>query len=306
MNPRISSLLKKATLFTGILFLGWAAKAQSTGNDNMRSDTTHRHSGMQRRWGARNGSDSLAGRNAFRRGPGGQDRFRPGGGPGGKDWAFRGQRGNFRGREGGGGRNGFRRGWAGRGPGVRYTPEQRKQLMAINKEYYQKSEDLFKKDNITLKEYKSGLVALQNEKKAKLEALLTPGQKEEMAARKKRMSENTRVMAAAQMERLKIRLNLSDDQVAKIKAGQESLHTQATAIRDNTSLLPQQKREQMMSLMARRKDIVKSVLTPEQQTQFEKMSQRRFGGPGGRGGRGRMGGFGGDHRPGGNMDDQSK
>ena len=178
--------------------------------------------------------------------------------------------------------------------------------MAINKDYRQKSEDLFKKDNITLKEYKSGLVALQNEKKTKMEALLTPGQKEEITARKKRMSENTRVMAAAQMERLKIRLNLSDDQVAQIKAGQENLHNQATAIRDNASLLPQQKREQMMSLMAQRKDIVRSVLTPEQQTQFEKMSQRRFGGPGSRGGHRRMGGFGGDHHPGDNMDDQSK
>lgn len=274
MNPRISSLLKKATLFTGVLFLGWAAKAQSTRTPQ--SDTT-RHHGMQRHWGARNGSE--------------------------QNWAFH--------RQGAGGRagfgkGGFHRGWAGRGPAVRYTPEQRKQLMAINKDYRQKSEDLFKKDNITLKEYKSGLLALQNEKKTKMEALLTPGQKEEITARKKRMSENTRVMAAAQMERLKIRLNLTDDQVAKIKAGQENLHNQATAIRDNAGLLPQQKREQMMSLMARRKDIVRSVLTPEQQTQFEKMSQRRFGGPGSRGGHGRMGGFGGDHRPGDNMDDQSK
>ena len=301
MNPRISSLLKKATLFTGVLFLGWAAKAQSTGTPQ--SDTTRHHGGMQRHWSTRNGKDSLANRDGFRKGPGNRKDFRrPGSGRGEQNWAFHrpGTAGH-----GGFGRGGARRGWAGKGPGVRYTPEQRKQLMAINKEYHQKSEDLFKKDNGTLKEYKAGLIALQKEKNAKTEALLTPAQKQETATRKKRMSENAQVMAVAQMERLKLRLKLSDDQVAKIKAGQESLHNQIKAIRDNDNLLPQQKREQMMSLMTKRNDIVKSVLTPEQQSQFEKMSHRRPGFDG-RGGRGRMGGFGADHRPGGNMDDQSK
>jgi hypothetical protein len=110
------------------------------------------------------------------------------------------------------------------------------------------------------------------------------------------------------MERLKLRLNLSDDQVAKIRAGQQNLHSQAKAIRDNASLLPQQKREQMKDLMAKHKDVVKSMLTPEQQTQFEKMSHRRGGpgGPGGPGGRGRMGRFGSGHGPDSSDDNQAK
>jgi Spy/CpxP family protein refolding chaperone len=238
MNTSISSLLKKATLLSGVLFLGWTAKAQSTG---IPPSDTARHHGIQRHRG---------------------------------------------------------------GPGIRYTPEQRKQLMAINKDYHQKSEDLFKKDNSTLKEYKAGLIALQNEKKAKIEALLTPAQKQERTTRKQRMSENTQVRAVAQMERLKLRLNLSDDQVAKIKAGQESLHNQAKAIRDDDNLLPREKREQMMSLITKRRDIVKSVLTPEQQSQYEKIHQHRAGRPGRPGGRGRMGGFGEDRHTG--SEDQTK
>ena len=181
----------------------------------------------------------------------------------------------------GGGRFGHGRGF------IHYTPEQRQQVAAINKEYRQKSSDLYKKDNITLREYKAGLVALQKEKKTKMEALLTPKQKEEMAARRKRMTENRQVMAAAHMERLKLRLNLSDDQVTKIKAGQENLRAQAKAIHQNDNLLPQEKMEQMKSLMAKRNDAFKSVLTPEQYSQYEKMSRHRGGrsghrpGPGG-------------------------
>lgn len=79
------------------------------------------------------------------------------------------------GRGRGAGQHGF-----GRDAGIHYTPEQREQVAAINKEYRQKSEDLFKKDNSTLGEYKTGLLALQKEKKSKLEALLTQKQKDEL------------------------------------------------------------------------------------------------------------------------------
>src|SRR5579883_631328 len=94
------------------------------------------------------------------------------------------------------------------GPGIHYTPEQRKQMMAINKEYHQKADDLYKQDNLTLKQYKAGLVSLNKEKKDKLAALLTQQQKDELATRRKRMDENHQVMEAAHLERLKLRLNL--------------------------------------------------------------------------------------------------
>jgi len=194
-----------------------------------------------------------------------------------------------------GDRGGAERGRFGHGREfVHYTPEQRQQVAAINKEYRQKSADLFKKDNITLKEYKAGLLSLQKERKTKMEALLTPRQKEEIAARRKRMAEGQQVMAAAHMERLKLRLNLSDDQVTKIKAGQESLRAQVKAIHENDNLLPQEKMEQMKTLMARRNETFKAVLTPEQYSQYEKMSQHRgrlgrHFGPGNRGDRGGAG-----------------
>jgi hypothetical protein len=289
MNPNISLLLKKATLLSGVLLLGWAAQAQS--GNTPQTDTTRRHADMHRHRGDNPGEKNGALRDQARDFHHQSGNFR---GP----RNFRHQSRNFRG-------NGNFRGQARnfRGPGIRYTPDQRKQLLAINKEFHQKSADLFNKDNSTLKEYKAGLIALQKEKSSRIDALLTPAQKQERTTRKKRMSDNAQVMAAAQMERLKLRLNLSDDQVAKIKAGQENLHSQVTALRDNDNLLPGQKREQMMSLMSKHKDIVKSVLTPEQQTQFEKMSPHRRdrserpGGPERPGRRGRMGGFDDDHYP---------
>jgi Spy/CpxP family protein refolding chaperone len=163
------------------------------------------------------------------------------------------------------------------GNGIHYTPEQRRQLMAIDKEYHDKSADLFKKDNITLKEYKANLVALQKDRRSKTEALLTPQQKEQTARRKKMAEENRQVAEAARMERLKLRLKLSDDQVSKLKAGEEGLRTQVRSIHENDNLLPQEKMEQMKGLMAKRKDVFKLVLTPEQFSQFEQMREHRRG-----------------------------
>jgi hypothetical protein len=279
----------KLLLLPTLLLLGWAASAQTTGTNNNSSDTTHHHM-MHHRWGNGMGGDSLAKRDGFHhggpgRGPGGPDGFH--GGPGGQQgWAYhrpgQGQWGQGRfghfgrdGHFGRGGHGGHGRGHFGRGGEfVHYTPEQRKQVMAINKDFKQKSEDLFKQDNITLKQYKAGLIALQKDKKAKLQALLTPQQNNELAARRKRMSENAQVMEVAHLERLKLHLNLTDDQVAKIKAGQEALRSQFKTLHENDNLLPQEKRDQMKALMAKRNDTYKSVLTPDQYTQFEKMHHR--------------------------------
>jgi hypothetical protein len=286
----------KLLLLPALLLLGWAASAQTTGNNN-NSDTTHHHM-MHHRWGNGMGGDSLAKRDGFHhggfRGPGGPDGFH--GGPGGQQgWAYHrpgqgrwgqgrfGQRGHF-GRDGHG---------HGREMAIHYTPEQRKQVMTINKDYKQKSEDLFKQDNITLKQYKAGLIALQKNKKARLQALLTPQQNNELAARRKKRAEDAQVMEVAHLERLKLHLNLSDDQVAKIKAGQENLRSQVKAIHENDNLLPQEKRDQMKAILVKRNDTYKSVLTPDQYTQFEKMHHR--GGPGGP--MGHRQGYG-DNRPG--------
>jgi|SRR5580692_4167834 Spy/CpxP family protein refolding chaperone len=246
--------MNRKTLFLllGVLTLGIAANAQTT-------DTTHT---MHHRFhGAPGtpGAPGAPGRDGYAFHRPGQNRF-----------------GQHR-----GGQNRFGRGHH---EFVHYTPEQRKQVMAINKDYRQKREDLFKQDNSTLKQYKAGLLALDKEKKAKLQALLTPQQKDQLAARHTKMDENRQVMAVARLERLRLQLNLTDDQVAQIKSGQQNLHNQTQAIRDNDNLLPQEKREQIKALMTARNDNFKTILTPDQYGKFQQMmSHRHFGGPGGPG-----------------------
>lgn len=235
---------------TGIfsaLFLagGLLANAQTTGSQP--SDTTHHH--MMRRDGWAKGSQ-------------------------GERWNNGGPRGGFA--QG----HGFAqdRGFAHRGGmGIHYTPDQRKQMMAIETDYRHKQADLYKQDNLTLGAYKAQLVALNKDKKAKLKALLTSEQQQQIAQRKTRASENAQVMEAARLERMKINLQLSDDQAARLKAQDLSFRSQAQGIRENDDLLPEQKRDQMQSLFAKQKDAIASILTPDQQAKL-KTEHQHFGG----------------------------
>jgi hypothetical protein len=252
---------KQLFLLFGALFLSWAANAQSTGN-NPTTDTTHTshhrfHGGSPNAYGFHRPGENHFGQNRP-----GQNRF---------------DHNRFA-------HNRFRHNRFGRGHHefIHYTPEQEKQVMAINNDYKQKSKDLFQQDNLTLKQYKAGLIALQKDKKAKIETLLTPLQKDQQAASRRLREDRAQLMASTRLDRLRQALNLTDDQVAKLKTGQENLRSQAQAIHKNDNLLPQEKHEQLKALMTTRNDNFKTILTPDQYSKFQQMrSHHRPGGPGG-------------------------
>jgi len=151
------------------------------------------------------------------------------------------------------------------------SPEQQKQATAINADYQKQLTTLRSNDKQTLGEFKKQSAALQKQRQQKIEALYTPQQKEQIAKAKKRMDDERQIRAAANLERMKLNLNLTEDQVAKIKSQQTSLQSQVKAIHDNDNLLPDQKREQMKDLMAKQKDNMKAILTPEQQTKLDSL-----------------------------------
>ncbi|OIR08383.1 hypothetical protein GALL_95510 [mine drainage metagenome] len=148
--------------------------------------------------------------------------------------------------------------------GLHLSADQIKQSKAINEDFHNQVAALQKNDKISLGEYKTKIAALQNDRKTKLEAMLTDAQKNTIAQRKQNAMVNAQVRSTARLERMKLTLGLSDDQVAKIKAHQTEMQTKMQAIHQNADLLPEQKREQLKSLMSQRGEFMKSVLTPEQ------------------------------------------
>jgi hypothetical protein len=164
---------------------------------------------------------------------------------------------------------------------INFTKEQREQLKSINENYHTQLAQLEKNDKITLGEYKSKLAALKKEHKEKTQAILTAEQKNKIAAHKKNAEINAKVNATARLERMKLTLGLNEDQVAKLKTQQKDLQEKMKAIRENETLLPEQKKEQLKALAAQQKESFKSVLTADQQSKLDSMRknfQPRFKG----------------------------
>ena len=155
------------------------------------------------------------------------------------------------------------------------SAEQIKQGLAINEDFHQQLAALQKNDKISLGEYKTKLAALHKDRKTKLLALLTDKQKEQLAQHKKNAEINAQVRNVAHLERLKLTLGLSDAQMSSIKVKQVEMRSKVKAIHENDALLPEQKKEELKSLMAQRKDFIKSVLTPEQQVKADSLIKNR-------------------------------
>ena len=79
------------------------------------------------------------------------------------------------------------------------------------------------------------------------------------------------------LQMLSEKLNLTDDQKAKIKPILQDQMQQMKAVREDSSLSQEQKRTKMKSIHDSSFDQVNAVLTPEQQTKFKQMRQEQLG-----------------------------
>ena len=81
-------------------------------------------------------------------------------------------------------------------------------------------------------------------------------------------------MHQRQLDQLTRTLSLTPDQVTQVKAIQDGSRPQMMALRENTSLSPEERHTQMMALHQAEMTKVEAILTPEQKTKFEDMRAR--------------------------------
>jgi hypothetical protein len=153
--------------------------------------------------------------------------------------------------------------------------EQKKQAQTINKSYHEKVEQLKSNDKLTMGEYKKQMASLQKERKTQMDALLTAEQKNKIVEAKKRGDENRQVHAVAQLERMKIRLELKDEQITKVKKVHDQMVAKAKAIRENDELTMEDKKSKMMQLGKDRREAILAILTPEQQEKMKQTGKRK-------------------------------
>jgi hypothetical protein len=159
---------------------------------------------------------------------------------------------------------------------LNFSEEQKKQAK-LNKETYKKQlQELNKNENITVKEFRDKKLALHKAQQAKMQSLLTPEQKEKMAQMKPSHKAKAEQHYAARMDKMKAKLSLTDNQVAKMKAQRETMMAKLKAIKEDDKMDRVAKKEKLVALKMQMKEDRKKIFTPEQLQKMEEMKKNRM------------------------------
>jgi periplasmic protein CpxP/Spy len=159
------------------------------------------------------------------------------------------------------------------------SEDQKKQAKIINEDSRKKMQELNKNVSITVKEMRNRKAAILKERKTKMDGLLTAEQKNKMQQFKAEQKVKNDERYTKHLDKMKTNLNLSEEQVTKLKAQRSALRGKAEKIKTNESLSMEQKKEQMMALRVEAKEQNKKIFTPEQIKKREEMKKNHGGKP---------------------------
>jgi len=156
---------------------------------------------------------------------------------------------------------------------LNFSEAQKQQVKAIHEDSRKKMQELNKLENITVKEQRDRKASILKERKAKMDGLLTAEQKTKLAQLKTEQRAKHEERYANHLNKMKTNLNLSDEQVSKLKDQRASMQAKAQRIKNNESLSREQKKEQMMALKTEAKAQQDKIVTTDQLKKKEEMKK---------------------------------
>lgn len=158
------------------------------------------------------------------------------------------------------------------------TEDQKAKFKSQRESFKKQMEELKKNDGITVKEWKSQMETLRKENKTKMDAILTTDQKAQLEKQRAEQKTKMQDFQKQHAQKMKERLNLTDEQSAKMDANRKEIGEKMKSIREDKSLSDEQKREKVKDVMKSNKEKMKSILTDEQMKKMNEMRHKRHDG----------------------------
>lgn len=149
------------------------------------------------------------------------------------------------------------------------TNDQKAQMKTANDNFRQQMQTLNKNTNLTSEELKDKRVKLMKEHKDKMNAILTPAQREQAQNSMHKYGGHKGIKGEERFEEMTKDLNLTPAQSVKMKELNTDLRNKIQSIHQDTTLSKEEKREQMKSLMKQHKNDMETLLTNEQKEQLK-------------------------------------
>ncbi|MCE5198703.1 MAG: hypothetical protein ABFD54_02395 [Armatimonadota bacterium] len=152
------------------------------------------------------------------------------------------------------------------------TADQQQQIKDIVKQFRTDAGDI-RKSSATTEEKQSKIKALREDVSAKIMNVLTPEQQEKA----KQMNLTRRMFSGRRGNHAMLmkQLNLTKEQQTVIRGILAEARPQIQAIRQNTSLTPDQKKEQLKTIRQGNFEKIKAQLTPEQLQKLQTIMSKR-------------------------------
>jgi hypothetical protein len=142
----------------------------------------------------------------------------------------------------------------------------------LNEDYRKKMDALRKKDDILVKDWRNQMMELNKKHREDMQNLLSKEQKAQIEKMKLDRKKIAEIDANARIEKMKVQLDLNNDQVENIKKQHSEMLEKMKVIQENKSLDQMKKREEMKVLMQKNKENMRSILNEEQ---YKKMQEMR-------------------------------
>ena len=162
------------------------------------------------------------------------------------------------------------------------TDQQKTQIQGFRQAGRQQAQSIQQDTSLTPEQKRDKIRQLRASTHQQVLGVLTPEQQQQMKQLRSEHAGMGRGKGAGMGRGMGplARLNLTDDQRAKIQPILQSSRQQAQAVRNDTTLTPEQKQAKMRDIHQGAMTQMNSLLTPEQQQQWQQMRQHR--GPGGK------------------------
>jgi len=154
---------------------------------------------------------------------------------------------------------------------IKLSDEQKQKAKALNDDYRKKMDELRIKDDILVKDWRNQMTELNKKHREDMSALLNNEQKAQIEKSKVERKKMADIDANARMEKMKLRLDLNDDQMERIKKQRSETLEKMKVTRENRSQDMMKKGVEMKALIQKRKENMRSILNEEQMKKMQEM-----------------------------------
>lgn len=163
-------------------------------------------------------------------------------------------------------------------PQANLSDDQKKQAKDLRDSYRSKFAAIQNDKTLTVADRTTKMADLRKEQHQKMQGILTPEQRSQMASNRKGKGgkpNKMQGMAGKRMDKMKTNLGLTDEQMNKIKTNQMAMRDKMRAIHSDQTLTDSQKKEQVKTIMQQQRQNMKNVLTPEQMQKMKSMHHNK-------------------------------